>query len=95
MQPSDTCLQTVVALVICISPSADSYQETHSTLQFANGAKKAILNQSPMITSASMKGAKSSQLQTAMNEIQKLRKENAELQNQVSNFHRALRQSNS
>ena len=32
MQPCETALQTVVALVICISPSLDSYQETQSTL---------------------------------------------------------------
>ncbi len=33
-----------VALIICISPSVDSYKETCSTLQFADRAKKAILD---------------------------------------------------
>jgi hypothetical protein len=33
-----------VALIICISPSVDSYKETLSTLQFADRAKKAILD---------------------------------------------------
>ena len=33
-----------VALIICISPSIDSYKETFSTLQFADRAKKAILD---------------------------------------------------
>lgn len=33
-----------VALIICISPSIDSYKETLSTLQFADRAKKAILD---------------------------------------------------
>lgn len=32
-----------IALIICISPSLDSYDETVSTLQFADRAKKAIL----------------------------------------------------
>ena len=36
--------QSKVALVICISPSVDSYKETLSTLQFADRAKKAILD---------------------------------------------------
>ena len=33
-----------VALIICITPSIDSYKETFSTLQFADRAKKAILD---------------------------------------------------
>lgn len=33
-----------VALIVCISPSVDSYKETFSTLQFADRAKKAILD---------------------------------------------------
>eukprot|EP00347_Sterkiella_histriomuscorum_P008686 403344143 len=33
-----------LALIICISPSVDSYKETLSTLQFADRAKKAILD---------------------------------------------------
>jgi len=33
-----------VALIVCISPSVDSYKETLSTLQFADRAKKAILD---------------------------------------------------
>jgi len=33
-----------VAIIICISPSVDSYKETFSTLQFADRAKKAILD---------------------------------------------------
>lgn len=32
-----------IALIVCISPSVDSYKETVSTLQFADRAKKAIL----------------------------------------------------
>lgn len=36
--------QSNVALIICISPSVDSYKETLSTLQFADRAKKAILD---------------------------------------------------
>ena len=51
MQPGDMAQQTIVALIVCISPSVDSYQETQSTLQFADRAKKAILNQGPMQTS--------------------------------------------
>ena len=34
-----------VSLIICISPSATSYKETLSTLQFADRAKRAILEQ--------------------------------------------------
>lgn len=33
-----------MALIICVSPSIDSYKETFSTLQFADRAKKAILD---------------------------------------------------
>ena len=33
-----------VALVVCVSPSVDSYKETLSTLQFADRAKKAVLD---------------------------------------------------
>jgi hypothetical protein len=33
-----------IALIVCISPSVDSYKETFSTLQFADRAKKAILD---------------------------------------------------
>ena len=32
-----------IALIVCVSPSIDSYKETVSTLQFADRAKKAIL----------------------------------------------------
>ena len=33
-----------VALIICISPSVESYKETLSTLQFADRAKRAVLD---------------------------------------------------
>ena len=33
-----------VAIIICVSPSVDSYKETFSTLLFADRAKKAILD---------------------------------------------------
>jgi len=36
-------IDSKIALIICISPSIDSYKETVSTLQFADRAKKAIL----------------------------------------------------
>jgi hypothetical protein len=36
-------INSKIALVVCISPSVDSYKETVSTLQFADRAKKAIL----------------------------------------------------
>ena len=79
----------MVILVICISPSLDSYQETQSTLQFADRAKKAILNQAPMMMlSPSMSRGSENAMKL---ELEKLRKENYELKNQV----RVLRQSNS
>jgi hypothetical protein len=37
-------ISSKIALIICISPSIDSYKETVSTLQFADRAKKAILH---------------------------------------------------
>ena len=61
----------------------DSYQETQSTLQFADRAKKAILNQGPMQFAApsSQTSAKFSAalLDNMASEMEKLRKENAEL----------------
>lgn len=81
MQPNDSPTQTIVALIVCISPSVDSYQETQSTLQFADRAKKAILNQGPMQVAASASSAKFSAalMDNMASEMEKLRKENAEL----------------
>lgn len=36
--------RSCIAIIVCISPSIDSYKETLSTLQFADRAKKAILD---------------------------------------------------
>lgn len=36
-------INSKIALIVCISPSIDSYKETVSTLQFADRAKKAVL----------------------------------------------------
>ena len=32
--------QSKIAIIVCVSPSIDCYKETHSTLQFAERAKK-------------------------------------------------------
>jgi kinesin family member 1 len=39
-----------VALIICISPSLSSYKETLSTLQFAERAKRAVLNNTSLMS---------------------------------------------
>ena len=50
---------------------------------------------SSSISMSSLNRTKSYQLESAMNEIEKLRKENVELKNQVSGYRRVLKQSNS
>ena len=90
MQPGDMAQQTIVALIVCISPSVDSYQETQSTLQFADRAKKAILNQGPMQTSQTQ--SNNQKLRTALidnmaTEMEKLRQENAKLKSHLRTIH--------
>lgn len=61
-----------VALIICISPSIDSYKETLSTLQFADRAKKAILDGRNFSDSKLLQGyTQSSQNADSMNNILK------------------------
>ena len=88
MQPNDSPTQTMVALIVCISPSVDSYQETQSTLQFADRAKKAILNQgnlqqSVQGSSLGLTKMNSQLLDNMASEMEKLRKENAELKSHL------------
>ena len=54
-----------------------------------------MLSSTPSMSISSFNKTKTHQLESAMNEIEKLRRENDELKNQVSDYRRVLRQSNS
>ena len=54
-----------------------------------------MLSSTPSMSISSFNKTKSHQLESAMNEIEKLRRENCELKNQVSDYRRVLKQSNS
>ena len=67
-----------VVLIICVSPSIDSFQETQSTLKFADRAKRVVIK--PPATKLVRSNTSTNQsIDSFVNEIEKLKKENKEL----------------